>query len=84
MIEIDTKMLIVAYKFEREEGATNKQRISAVEVRYADSGFDVAAFLNRPAYPNRAILDESGEFINAMAFPAGADNERTPLKVVGR
>jgi predicted nucleotidyltransferase len=54
-----------------------------------DSDYDVAVFLRD--MPDRfaeldvladlstALLDETGEFIHAMAYRAGAYNERTPL-----
>jgi predicted nucleotidyltransferase len=54
-----------------------------------DSDYDVAVFLrhmtdrfaemNRLADLSTQILDETGEFIHAMPYPAGSYNERTPL-----
>jgi predicted nucleotidyltransferase len=54
-----------------------------------DSDYDVAVFLkdltdrwpelDRLADLSTDILDETGEFIHAMAYRAGAYNERTPL-----
>jgi len=55
----------------------------------ADSDYDVAVFLrdvvdrfaemNRLADLSTDILDETGEFVHAMPYPAGSYNERTPL-----
>src|SRR5437762_3094884 len=54
-----------------------------------DSEYDVAVFLRdmpdriaelyRLADVSSAILDETGAFIHAMAYPAGSYDERTPL-----
>jgi uncharacterized protein len=54
-----------------------------------DSDYDVAVFLNdltdrwpeldRLADLGTDILDETGEFVHAMPFPAGSYDERTPL-----
>lgn len=54
-----------------------------------DSDYDVAVFLkdltdrwpemNRLADLSTEILDETGEFIHAMAYRAGSYRERTPL-----
>jgi predicted nucleotidyltransferase len=54
-----------------------------------DSDYDVAVFLrdmpdrfaemNRLADLGTSFLDETGEFIHAMPYRAGAYNERTPL-----
>lgn len=54
-----------------------------------DSDYDVAVFLkdltdrwpemNRLADLSTEILDETGEFIHAMAYRAGSHKERTPL-----
>ncbi len=56
---------------------------------HADSDYDIAVFLrdmpdrwtemDRLADLSTDILCESGEFIHAMAFSAGAHAERTPL-----
>ena len=55
----------------------------------ADSDYDVAVFLkdltdrwhelDRLADLSTDLLDETGEFIHAMPYRAGAYNERTPL-----
>ena len=54
-----------------------------------DSDYDVAVFLRgadnrdpelyRPADPSTAMIEETGEFVHAMPYRAGAYNERTPL-----
>ena len=54
-----------------------------------DSDYDVAVFLreltdrfaelNRLADLGTDILDETGEFVHAMPYPAGSYDERTPL-----
>ncbi len=54
-----------------------------------DSDYDVAVFLhdmpdrfaemNRLADLSTSFLDETGEFIHAMPYPAETYNERTPL-----
>lgn len=56
---------------------------------HAESDYDVAVFLrdltdravemNRLADISTEILEESGEFIHAMPFRAGAYEERSPL-----
>lgn len=56
---------------------------------HAESDYDVAVFLrdltdravemNRLADISTGILEESGEFIHAMPFRAGAYEERSPL-----
>lgn len=56
---------------------------------HADSDYDVAVFLrdmdDREAELNRLadlspdIIGETGEFVHAMPYRAGAYNERTPL-----
>lgn len=53
-----------------------------------DSDYDVAVFLrdlnvrwtemDRLADISTALLEQIGEFIHAMAYPAGSYNERTP------
>jgi predicted nucleotidyltransferase len=55
----------------------------------AESDFDVAVFLHRPeslwvesgrlADIAADILDETGAVVNALPFPAGAFDARTPL-----
>jgi predicted nucleotidyltransferase len=55
----------------------------------SDSDYDVAVFLrdmhdrfgelDRLAHLSTDLIDETGEVVNAMAFRAGAYNERTPL-----
>ena len=35
--------------------------------------------MNRLADLSTQILDETGEFMHAMPYPAGSYNERTPL-----
>jgi hypothetical protein len=52
-------------------------------------GYDVAVFLrdlndlgtelHRLADLSSRIIDETGEFVHAMPYPAGSYNERTPL-----
>jgi predicted nucleotidyltransferase len=54
-----------------------------------ESDYDVAVFLrdmrdrfvelDRLAHLCTGLIDETGEVVNAMAFHAGAYNERTPL-----
>ena len=54
-----------------------------------DSDYDVAVFLRdmddrgaelwRLAGLSSSIIDESGDVVHAMPYPAGAYNERTPL-----
>jgi predicted nucleotidyltransferase len=54
-----------------------------------DSDYDVAVFLremdvrfrelDRLAHLGTDLLDASGEVVNAVAYPAGAYNDRTPL-----
>jgi predicted nucleotidyltransferase len=54
-----------------------------------DSDYDVAVFLRdmddriaelyRLANLGTEVLDETGEFVHAMAYPAGSYEERTPL-----
>jgi len=54
-----------------------------------DSDYDVAVFLqdmndrspelHRLADLATAIIDETGEFVHAMPYPAGSYNERRPL-----
>lgn len=54
-----------------------------------DSDYDVAVFLrdladrfaemDRLADLSTDIVGDTGEFVHAMAYPAGAYNERTPL-----
>jgi predicted nucleotidyltransferase len=56
---------------------------------HADSDYDVAVFLHdmvdrgpelhRLADLSTDIIDETGELVHAMPYPAGAYNERTPL-----
>jgi uncharacterized protein len=56
---------------------------------HAESDYDVAVFLRtmtdriaelyRLADLSSAILDDTGEFIHAMAYPAGSYTDRTPL-----
>jgi uncharacterized protein len=56
---------------------------------HADSDYDVAVFLhdmedrgtelNRLADLSTSLIDETGEFVHAMPYRAGAYNERTPL-----
>jgi uncharacterized protein len=56
---------------------------------HADSDYDIAVFLHdmsdrwpeldRLADLSTEFLDQTGEFIHAMAYRAGAYNERTPL-----
>jgi predicted nucleotidyltransferase len=56
---------------------------------HAGSDYDVVVFLrdmadrfaemNRLADLSTDILDETGEFVHAMPYPAGSYNERTPL-----
>jgi predicted nucleotidyltransferase len=56
---------------------------------HADSDYDVAVFLrdmadrfaemNRLADLSTDIIGETGEFVHAMPYRAGAYNERTPL-----
>lgn len=56
---------------------------------HADSDYDVAVFLrvmadrfvemNRLADRSTDIIGETGEFVHAMPYRAGAYNERTPL-----
>ena len=55
----------------------------------ADSDYDVAVFLRdmddrgaelwRLADVSSSIVDETGDVVHAMPYPAGAYNERTPL-----
>jgi predicted nucleotidyltransferase len=55
----------------------------------ADSDYDVAVFLrdmanrfqelDRLAHLSTDLIDATGEVVNAMAYDAGAYNERTPL-----
>jgi predicted nucleotidyltransferase len=54
-----------------------------------DSDYDVAVFLrdmgdrfqelDRLAHLSTDLIDETGEVVNALAYRAGAYNERTPL-----
>jgi predicted nucleotidyltransferase len=54
-----------------------------------ESDYDVAVFLrdladrfqelDRLAHLSTALIDETGEVVNALAYGAGAYNERTPL-----
>jgi predicted nucleotidyltransferase len=54
-----------------------------------DSDYDVAVFLrnmdnrleelDRLAHVSTGLLDSTGEVVNALAYPAGAYNEQTPL-----
>jgi predicted nucleotidyltransferase len=56
---------------------------------HAESDYDVAVFLrdmadrgpelHRLADLSTDIIGETGEFVHAMPYPAGAYNERTPL-----
>jgi predicted nucleotidyltransferase len=56
---------------------------------HAESDYDVAVFLhdmsdrwaemNRLADLSTSLIDETGEFVHAMPYRAGAYNERTPL-----
>ncbi len=56
---------------------------------HANSDYDVAVFLhdmedrgaelNRLADLSTSLIDETGEFVHAMPYRAGAYNERTPL-----
>jgi len=56
---------------------------------HEDSDYDVAVFLrdmadrgpelHRLADLSTDIIGETGEFVHAMPYPAGAYNERTPL-----
>lgn len=56
---------------------------------HADSDYDVAVFLRdlpdlgaelwRLADLSTNIIEETGEFVHAMPYPAGSYNERTPL-----
>jgi uncharacterized protein len=56
---------------------------------HAESDYDVAVFLhdmedrgaemNRLADLSTRLIDETGEFVHAMPYRAGAYNERTPL-----
>jgi predicted nucleotidyltransferase len=56
---------------------------------HADSDYDVAVFfrdlsdrwreMDRLADIGTEILDDEGKFVHAMAYPAGAYRDRTPL-----
>jgi predicted nucleotidyltransferase len=56
---------------------------------HEESDYDIAVFLRdmpdriaelyRLADLSTAILEDGGEFIHAMAYPAGSYNDRTPL-----
>jgi uncharacterized protein len=49
---------------------------------HVDSDYDVedrGAELNRLADLSTSLIDETGEFVHAMPYRAGAYNERTPL-----